>query len=74
MHAYAAKAGNRALIENKSKFVGVHSSSGHIHALNEVLMDPAVSSRMADTKCAKEMESIETFYKLLDINPDKVCI
>lgn len=71
MHAYAVKTGNRELIENKSKFVSVHSSSGHIHALNEVLLDPAVTSRMADTKCAKEMDSINKFYQLLDVNPDK---
>ena len=40
----------KVLTENKSKFLLVHSSSGHKQALREVLSDPAVTTKLADTK------------------------
>ena len=36
--------------EQRSKFLLTHASSGFKHALKEVLEDPAVSVRLADTK------------------------
>jgi len=45
----------RAIIENKSRIVLVHSSSGYKHALKEVLADPAVALRIQDTKAAREV-------------------
>lgn len=38
------------LLENKSKFLLVHSSSGHKQALKEILSDPVTSVKLADTK------------------------
>eukprot|EP00039_Didymoeca_costata_P009918 m.132470 g.132470 ORF g.132470 m.132470 type:complete len:92 (-) comp14647_c0_seq8:1391-1666(-) len=49
----------------------VHTSSGHIHSLNEVLLDPSILSRIADTKAVKEMQAIESFYKTLMTDPDR---
>ena len=43
------------LIENKPKFFPVHASSGFKHSLREVLQDPAVQARLADTKAAEEV-------------------
>eukprot|EP00501_MAST-03F_sp_TOSAG23-6_P000207 GSMAST32.ASY1.ANO1.210.1 assembled CDS len=40
----------KALFEHKNKFVKCHSTSGHKHALNEVLGDSSVMAPMADTK------------------------
>ena len=37
-------------MENKPKFLLVHSSSGHKHVLKEVLSHLSVSVRLADTK------------------------
>lgn len=37
------------------KFVAVHASSGFKHSLNEVLADPAIVARLADTKAAAEV-------------------
>ena len=37
-------------MENKPKFLLVHSSSGHKQALKEVLSHPSVSVRLGDTK------------------------
>lgn len=50
MYAEAVKQDNKVLLENKPKFLLVHSSSGHKQALKEVLSDPAVSVKLADTK------------------------
>ena len=50
MYAEAAKHDIKVLFENKPKFLLIHSSSGHKHALKEVLADPAVAARLADTK------------------------
>lgn len=50
------KTDNKSLMENKPKFLLIHSSSGHKGALQEVLQEPAVQSRLADTKYAQEVK------------------
>ena len=45
----AVKQDIKVLMENKPKFLLVHSSSGHKQALKEVLSHPSVSVRLADT-------------------------
>jgi len=69
----AAKTDNKVLLENKSKFLCIHSSSGFKHALKEVLTDPAVAARLADTKAAGEIKALQDFYKTLQHEPDKAC-
>jgi len=49
--------------ENKSKFILVHSSSGFKHSLKEVLQDPALQSKLADTKATEEVEPWNIFTK-----------
>ena len=46
----------KILLENKNKFVLVHSSTGHKHSLKEVLSDPSVSNKLADTKASGEVK------------------
>lgn len=46
----AGKLNNKDIVQNRSKFMLVHSTSGYKHSLKEVLADPAVANRMADTK------------------------
>ncbi|XP_041094692.1 protein pelota homolog [Polyodon spathula] len=67
----AVKTDNKVLLENRSKFMQVHSSSGHKYSLKEVLSDPAVISRLSDTKAAGEVKALEDFYKLLQHEPDR---
>lgn len=67
----AVKTDNKVLLENRSKFMQVHSSSGHKYSLKEVLSDPAVISRLSDTKAAGEVRALEDFYKLLQHEPDR---
>jgi len=58
-------------MENKSKFVLIHCSSGHKHALQEVLQDPVVQNQLADTKYAQEMTTLDKFFKMLNEDPDR---
>jgi protein pelota len=62
---------DRPLIENKHKFVLCKSSSGHKHALEEVLSDPTVLKQLTETKVAKEVEILNTFMKTLNDDPDR---
>lgn len=51
----------------------VHASSGHKYSLKEALCDPAVASRLADTRAAGEVKALDDFYKMLQHEPDRAC-
>ncbi|KAM9304832.1 protein pelota homolog [Gastrophryne carolinensis] len=67
----AVKMEMKILLENRGKFLQVHSSSGHKYSLTEVLCDPAVTARLADTKAASEIKALGDFYKMLQQEPDR---
>ena len=67
--AQAVKTDNKVLLENKSKFVLCHASSGFKHSLREVLQDPALQARLADTKASEEVRALETVYKTMQADP-----
>nr|CAG4643247.1 EOG090X07BV [Ilyocryptus agilis] len=71
MMQWAVKIDNRVLIDNKSKFLLIHSSSGFKHSLKEVLADPVVTARMADTKAMAEVRALENFYSVLQAEPSR---
>uniref|UniRef100_A0A1B0CYQ1 eRF1/Pelota-like N-terminal domain-containing protein n=1 Tax=Phlebotomus papatasi TaxID=29031 RepID=A0A1B0CYQ1_PHLPP len=71
MFQQAVKVDNKTLLDNKSKFVLVHSSSGFKHSLKEVLQDPAVAAKMSDTKAAGEVKVLEQFYTTLQCESSK---
>ncbi|XP_050310451.1 protein pelota [Anthonomus grandis grandis] len=71
MFQMAVKTDNKVLLDNKSKFMLVHSSSGFKHSLKEVLQDPAVMSRISDTKALGEVKALEQFYTMLQCEPAK---
>lgn len=71
MYQQAVKLDNKIILDNKSKFVLVHSSSGFKHSLKEVLQDPVVVSKMSDTKAAAEVKALENFYIMLQSEPAK---
>ena len=62
--AQAVKQDVKVLLENKPKFLLVHSSSGHKQALKEVLSHPSVTARLADTKVGFILEKKELFLSL----------
>lgn len=59
------------LIENKSKFVLVHASSGHKRAVEEILSQPTVQTRLADTKASDEIRALATFFDMLKKDPER---
>jgi len=59
------------ILENKDKFVLVHASSGHKHALDEVLLDENITSRLTDTKVARDVMILNKFMRMLDTDPDR---
>ena len=59
------------LIENKSKFVLVHASSGHKRAVEEILSQPAVQTRLVDTKASDEIRALATFFDMLKKDPER---
>lgn len=61
----ASKTHDKAVLTNKSNFVVIHSSSGHLHSLNEVLKSPEVLAKLKDTKYAKETRLMDDFMELL---------
>lgn len=62
---YATRTGNKALLAQKSNLVVVHSASGYMHALDEVLRSPEVLSQLKDTKYARETKLMEDFKTML---------
>ncbi|KAJ2502959.1 Translation factor pelota [Coemansia sp. RSA 1972] len=71
MMAEAVKAEDRNILNNKAKFLLVHTSSGHKGALEEVMRDPQIKARLADTKSAQEARAIDKFYQMLNDEPDR---
>ncbi len=61
----ATRKGEKAILANKNNFVVIHSSSGHLHSLNEVLKSPEVLAKLKDTKYAKETRFMDEFMTLL---------
>jgi protein pelota len=54
---------DRVFIENKSKILLVRASSGHKHALEEVLADPSIAAQMTETKVAREVQVLHRFMR-----------
>ena len=56
--------------ENKSKILKLHCSDGYKHSLRDVLSQPNIANRLADTKCAEELKTLDEFYEKLHKQPD----
>lgn len=62
----AVREENKVVLKNKLKFVVVHASTGYLQGLEEVLKDPSVQKRLADTKFAREVAVFDEFQKVLN--------
>ncbi|XP_063448798.1 protein pelota-like [Mytilus edulis] len=71
MFTMAVKMDWKILTDNKSKFVLVHSSSGFKHSLKEVLQDPSLAPKLADTKALTEVKALDEFYQMLMNDADR---
>ncbi|KAF9158601.1 hypothetical protein DFQ26_007440 [Actinomortierella ambigua] len=69
--AEAVRTDNKILMQNKSKFIMVHTSTGHKQALQEVMNDPAIKVKLADTKAAQEVQALDQFYEMMNMDPDR---
>lgn len=67
----AIKMDMKVILDNRSKFMLVHASSGFKHSLKEVLQDPVVMAKISDTKAAGEVKALEQFYTVLQCEPSK---
>lgn len=61
----------RDIIDNKSKILLCHASSGHKHALHEVLTRPELQSRLSNTKAVGEVHILNEFNDMLKKDPDR---
>lgn len=71
LFSQAQKNEDKSLLDHKSKFVLVHSSSGFKHSLKEVLADPAIASKLTDTKASGEVKALDDFYTMLQTDANK---
>jgi len=65
----AARTNCRPLLENRGKILLLHCSSGYKHALTELLADPAVTARLADTAAVAEARALDDFFAMLSAEP-----
>ncbi|KAM7254990.1 hypothetical protein ACFE04_020231 [Oxalis oulophora] len=61
----------RAIIENKSRIMLAHTTSGYKHSLKEVLDAPNVMNIIKDTKAAQEVRALKDFCSMLSKDPDR---
>lgn len=61
----ATRTANKAILANKGNFVVVHSSTGHLHSLNEVLKSSEVLAKLKNTKYARETKLMDDFLEML---------
>lgn len=63
----------RSIIENKSRIVLAHASSGYKHSLGEVLDAPNVMSLIKDTKAAQEVKALKDFHEMMSNDSTRAC-
>ncbi|KAK6949859.1 hypothetical protein Daesc_008182 [Daldinia eschscholtzii] len=60
-----ARRGDKAMMAMAREATVVHSSSGHLHSLNEILKSPEVMATMKDMKFSKETRFMDDFFDKL---------
>lgn len=63
----------RPIIENKSRLLLAHSTSGYKHSLKEVLDAPGVMALIKDTKAAMEVRALKEFFDMLSDDTARAC-
>eukprot|EP01127_Copromyxa_protea_P010871 TRINITY_DN2695_c0_g1_i1.p1 TRINITY_DN2695_c0_g1~~TRINITY_DN2695_c0_g1_i1.p1 ORF type:complete len:403 (+),score=79.33 TRINITY_DN2695_c0_g1_i1:11-1219(+) len=61
----------RKILENRSKILMCNASNAHKGALKEILSDKVILEKMQDTKAAKEVAVLQTFFEMLQSEPDR---
>ncbi|CAF0718962.1 unnamed protein product [Brachionus calyciflorus] len=71
MNSFALKTTNKILLDNKVKFLLVHSASGFKHSLKEIFEDANLANRLSDTKALGEVKALDSFYQMLKSEPSR---
>lgn len=61
----AAAGASKQLQQLLPKITVAHSASAHLHSLSEVLSSQAVTSKLSDTKFARETQLMDRFFELI---------
>lgn len=61
----------KVLLDNRSKFLPIHCSSGFKHSIKEMFEDQNLATRLTDTKALGEVNAITSFYKMLKTEPSR---
>lgn len=67
----ARRRGNVSMIQNKSKFLKVHATSGHKNAIEQALMCDSVKSQLLDVKAVAEVRALDRFYEMLAVDENR---
>ena len=65
---YAPRFKKESIIQ---KIMAVHSNTGYLDSLKEIMQDPSVIQQLGDTKAIKETKALEEFYQTLRIDDTK---
>ncbi|KAI9673576.1 MAG: Translation factor pelota [Caeruleum heppii] len=60
--SYARRTTHKPLLALLPSILIVHSSSSHIHSLNEILTSPAVIQKLSNTRFARETRAMDDLY------------
>jgi protein pelota len=66
--AEATRTTNKPLMTLLPSIVVAHSSTAHIHSLNEILSSPAITTKLSDTKYARETALMDKFLTLMRLD------
>ncbi|GMH63941.1 hypothetical protein TrLO_g8088 [Triparma laevis f. longispina] len=67
----AQKDDNKILTSNLHRFVLCRASSGHKHAVDEMLSGEGVRGKIEDVKVFKDVECLEGFFRLIDTDEER---
>jgi protein pelota len=65
MRTEATRTNNKPLLALLPSVVVAHSSTPHIHSLTEILSSPAITTKLSDTKYARETALMDKFLSLM---------
>lgn len=64
----ATRTTNKPLLTLLPSIIIAHSSSAHIHSLSDILSSPAITSKLSDTKYARETLLMDKFLTLMRLD------
>eukprot|EP01100_Stratorugosa_tubuloviscum_P015476 TRINITY_DN8945_c0_g1_i1.p1 TRINITY_DN8945_c0_g1~~TRINITY_DN8945_c0_g1_i1.p1 ORF type:complete len:388 (-),score=168.39 TRINITY_DN8945_c0_g1_i1:69-1232(-) len=63
----------KSITSSRDKFVLCHSFSAHKHEFKTIASNPAIASKLSETKAAGEVKALCDFFQMMKKEPDRVC-